>query len=213
MEGSTGSRAIVRSIEDNYYTREAPYLPSNPTLLAKLQTVVIRDDAFARLQPRSRGALRAAVEATIRHANPEDERSEVRSLCQQGLRPVQATPPSSPGSVGRSLRLERDPGTRSAIEAIEKLKRIRQEPRRRSVRARIRSRHELQRRSLPAGNLRDDDHRGRPRSRPAGTQHPTAVDDHVRVPRRASSGRRSAPRFAAAARQRAVRRPGAMSSR
>ena len=80
-----GVESEVRSIEDNYYTREAPYLPSNLTLFAKLQTVVIRDDAFAQLDSADRAALRAAVAATVRHANPEeDERSEVRSLCQQG---------------------------------------------------------------------------------------------------------------------------------
>ena len=123
-----GVESEVRSIEDNYYTREAPYLPSNLTLFAKLQTVVIRDDAFARLSPADRAALRAAVAATMRHANPEeDERSEVRSLCQQGLRLVQATAAELAG-LRREVapvyaRLERDPGTRSAIEAIEKLKR------------------------------------------------------------------------------------------
>jgi TRAP-type C4-dicarboxylate transport system substrate-binding protein len=123
-----GVESELRSILNNYYVQPAPYLPTNLTMFAKLQTVVIRADALAGLSPADGAALRAAVVATARHADPGDEeKDEEKQLCQQGLRLVTATA-ADLAALRRAeapvyARLERDAATRSAIEAIEALKR------------------------------------------------------------------------------------------
>jgi TRAP-type C4-dicarboxylate transport system substrate-binding protein len=110
----------------NGYVNAARYLPSNLALFAKTETIVIRSDVFAHLGVADRSALRAAAAATVAHADPAaQERAEVRQLCAQGLRLVQATPADLAGlrraAAPAYAALERDPQTKRAITQIQAL--------------------------------------------------------------------------------------------
>lgn len=121
-----GVESSTKSIEDNGYVQVAPYLPSNLALFAKTQTIVVRRSVFDRLSADDQSALRDAARATVGHADPAaEERLELRRLCGRGLRLV----PSSAADLAALQRaataafstLERDPATRDAIRAIERL--------------------------------------------------------------------------------------------
>jgi TRAP-type C4-dicarboxylate transport system substrate-binding protein len=121
-----GVETEAHAIASNDYTRVAHYLTANLPLFAKAQTIVVRSDVLSRMSASDQAAMRAAARATVAHADPAaQERAEVAQLCHQGLRLAEA----SPGDVA-ALRergrhadavLERDPGTRQAIAAIEAL--------------------------------------------------------------------------------------------
>ena len=121
-----GVESDAHAIYDNGYVHVAPYLPSNLTLFAKTETLVITRDAFDGLSAADREALRAAATATVAHANPAAvERSEIALLCDQGLRLVRASRVDLAALHREALRvyatLGRDPSTRRAIAAIQRL--------------------------------------------------------------------------------------------
>jgi TRAP-type C4-dicarboxylate transport system substrate-binding protein len=110
----------------NGYVNAARYLPSNLALFAKTETIVIRRDVFARLGAADQSALRTAAAATVAHADPAaQERVEVRALCAQGLRLVQATAADLAGlrraAAPAYAALERDAQTKRAITEIQAL--------------------------------------------------------------------------------------------
>lgn len=121
-----GVETEAHAIASNNYTRVAHYLTANLPLFAKAQTIVIRSDVLSRMSASDQAAMRAAAKATVAHADPAaQERTEVAQLCHQGLRLAEA----SPGDLAELRRagrqayavLDRDPGTRQAITAIEAL--------------------------------------------------------------------------------------------
>src|SRR4051812_24451921 len=121
-----GVESDAHAIYDNGYVHIAPYLPSNLTLFAKTETLVITRTAFDGLGAADREAVRAAAAATVAHANPAAvERSEIALLCDQGLRLVRASA-GDLAALQREARrvyarLGRDPSTRQAIAAIQRL--------------------------------------------------------------------------------------------
>jgi TRAP-type C4-dicarboxylate transport system substrate-binding protein len=121
-----GVESDAHAMYDNGYVHIAPYLPSNLTLFAKTETLVITRTAFDGLPAADRAALRAAAAATVAHANPAAvERSEIALLCDDGLRLVRASAADLAALHREALRvyatLGRDPTTRRAIAAIERL--------------------------------------------------------------------------------------------
>jgi TRAP-type C4-dicarboxylate transport system substrate-binding protein len=121
-----GVESDAHAIYDNGYVHVAPYLPSNLTLFAKTETLVITRAAFDGLTAADRRALRAAAEATVAHANPAAvERNEIALLCDQGLRLVAADAADLAAlhreALGVYATLGRDLSTRRAIAAIERL--------------------------------------------------------------------------------------------
>jgi TRAP-type C4-dicarboxylate transport system substrate-binding protein len=121
-----GVESDAHAILENGYTHVTPYLPSNLTLFAKTETIVIRRAAFDGLSAADRKAVRAAAAATVAHANPAAvERSEVAQLCDQGLRLVRVGAADLAALHRAALpaytTLERDPVTRRAMAAIVRL--------------------------------------------------------------------------------------------
>jgi C4-dicarboxylate-binding protein DctP len=122
-----GVETSLLDIDDNGYTEQAKYLPSNVALFAKTETIVITKATFHRLTPIDRAALRAAAAATAAHADPAaEERAELRQFCGSGGTLKTATP-SQLASLQRATApvyatLEQDPATKRAILAIERLK-------------------------------------------------------------------------------------------
>ena len=121
-----GAESSTKSILDNGYVTYARYLPSNVALFAKVQTIAIQRDVFARLSEQQRDALRAAAAATVAHADPAArEAAEVQQLCAQGLEPVPATPTDLAALRQRSERtyasLDNDPVTARIVREIRTL--------------------------------------------------------------------------------------------
>src|SRR5262249_49989206 len=118
-----GVESDAHSIYDNGYVHIAPYLPTNLTLFAKTETIVITRRAFDGLGAADRKVLREAAAATVAHANPAaDERSEIALLCSQGLRLV-LVDAADLAALHRAAtpayaEFELDPFTRRAIAAI-----------------------------------------------------------------------------------------------
>jgi TRAP-type C4-dicarboxylate transport system substrate-binding protein len=122
-----GVESEMHSIEDNSYESVAHFLPSNLTLFAKAQVIVIRPDALARLTHDQQRALREAAAATVAHADPgAQERSEVARLCSEGLHLIAASARDRDSlrraSATAYTALERDAFTKSMIRAITLLK-------------------------------------------------------------------------------------------
>jgi len=123
-----GVETSINSIAGNGYVRQARYLTGNLALFSKMQTIAVRKAVFDRLSAADRAALRAAAAATVAHADPAaQERAEVRQLCHQGLRVVDAGA-ADVASLRRLAAsaypvLERDPTTRKEIHAIDELRR------------------------------------------------------------------------------------------
>jgi TRAP-type C4-dicarboxylate transport system substrate-binding protein len=122
-----GVETSLLDIDDDGYTEQAKYLPSNVALFAKTETIVTTKATFHRLTPIDRAALRAAAAATAAHADPAaEERAELRQFCGSGGTLKTATP-SQLASLQRATAppyatLEQDPATKRAILAIERLK-------------------------------------------------------------------------------------------
>jgi TRAP-type C4-dicarboxylate transport system substrate-binding protein len=121
-----GIESDTNAIANNGYAHDARYLSANVALFVKTETIVIRKSAFDKLSSGDQAALRAAAAATVAHADPAaQERNEVRQLCGLGIRLVRAPPPAL-ASLHREAApvdavLERDPSTRAAILAIQRL--------------------------------------------------------------------------------------------
>jgi TRAP-type C4-dicarboxylate transport system substrate-binding protein len=121
-----GIESSTQAIGDNGYVKQARYLSPNLALFPKTQTIVITRHAFDGLTAADRHALQQAATETAAHANPAaEERTELSSLCSGGLRLAQAMP-SDIESMRRATepvyaQLERDPGTKQAILAIQRL--------------------------------------------------------------------------------------------
>jgi C4-dicarboxylate-binding protein DctP len=123
-----GVESEAHSILSNSYESVAPYLVANVPLFAKAQTIVIHRDAFRRLSASERMGLRAAAAATVAHADPAaQERAEIRELCRSGLKLVDAPPPAQRAlrraAAGAYESIERDPASRIAVVAIDRLAR------------------------------------------------------------------------------------------
>ena len=120
-----GVESSTKSILDNSYVAEARYLPSNLALFAKVQTIAIREDVFARLSAKQREALRAAAAATVAHADPAaHEAAEVQQLCTEGLDLVRANPADLAALRQRAERayasLDHDPVVARFARSIRK---------------------------------------------------------------------------------------------
>jgi hypothetical protein len=121
-----GIETSTQAIGNNGYVKQARYLTANLALFPKTQTIVITQHAFDRLSAADRHALQQAAAETTAHANPgAEERSEIRSLCQAGLRLAEANP-NDVAALRRETQpvygeLERDPATKQAILAIQQL--------------------------------------------------------------------------------------------
>jgi hypothetical protein len=121
-----GIESSTQAIGANGYVKQARYLTANVALFPKTQTIVITRHAFDRLSAADRRALQQAAAETAAHSDPgTEERSEIRSLCQAGLRLVESNP-NDVAALRRETEpvyaeLERDPATKRAIVAIQQL--------------------------------------------------------------------------------------------
>jgi TRAP-type C4-dicarboxylate transport system substrate-binding protein len=121
-----GIESSAQAIGNNGYVNQARYLTANLALFPKTQTIVITRHAFDRLSAADRHALQQAAAETAAHADPgTEERSELRSLCQAGLRLIESNP-NDVAALRRETEpvyaeLERDPATKQAILAIQQL--------------------------------------------------------------------------------------------
>jgi TRAP-type C4-dicarboxylate transport system substrate-binding protein len=121
-----GIESSAQAIGNNGYVNQARYLTANLALFPKTQTIVITRHAFDRLSAADRHALQQAAAETAAHANPgAEERSELRSLCQAGLRLIESNP-NDVAALRRETEpvyaeLERDSATKQAILAIQQL--------------------------------------------------------------------------------------------
>lgn len=118
----------AHSIESNEYEAIAHYLPSNLTLFAKAQTIVVRKSVLSTLSRQDENALRAAATAAVTRVDPAaQERAEIGRMCAERLRLVTATKHglvslrTASAAVYRAL--DDDSLTRSEITRIEALKR------------------------------------------------------------------------------------------
>ena len=162
-----GVESDAHAIYDNGYVHVAPYLPSNLTLFAKTETLVITRDAFDGLSAADREALRAAAAATVAHANPAAvERSEIALLCDQGLRLVRASRVDLAALHREALRvyatLGRDPSTAPRDRRDPAARRQRERAGGARAVPACQAGVVLGRGAVPSGHLRDDDHEGGP---------------------------------------------------
>jgi TRAP-type transport system periplasmic protein len=131
-----GVEQQIAAIEGNRYDAVGKFLTSNVNLWPRPLAVFANRKAFESLTSDEQHILSRAVDEAIPAAiasDRHDETASARILCRRGLERFVAASQGDLAALRRAVQpvydqLERDPGTRAAIRAIERLKRAMRVP-------------------------------------------------------------------------------------
>jgi TRAP-type transport system periplasmic protein len=126
-----GVEQQIAAIEGNRYYAVAKFLTSNVNLWPRPLVLFANRRAFHRLTPGEQSVLRRAATNVVPGQIALDRRMDRDAsdvICRGGFMTFATVTPADLASLRRAVqpvydRLERDPGTRGAIRAIERLKR------------------------------------------------------------------------------------------